>query len=83
MTTQDKEAVESTEAMKQAWLDFQSQDNEGYRPERGSFKCGWFEGILWYKKWIHKQREKPVNGELEGDDCLLQLDRQKSRGVVA
>lgn len=68
MTTQDKEAVESFKAMKQTWLDYPSQDNEGYRPDRGGFKCGWFEGIRWYKQWQEKQREKPVNGELEGND---------------
>lgn len=70
MTTQDKEAVESFEAMKQTWLDYPSQDNEGYRPDRGGFKCGWFAGIRWYKKWLLKQQQeqKPLNGELEGDD---------------
>lgn len=27
---------------KQAWIDFPSQDNEGYLPDRAGFKAGWF-----------------------------------------
>lgn len=33
------------EAFKKAWLDYPSQDNEGYQPDRGGFKCGWFAAL--------------------------------------
>jgi len=31
---------EEFEAFKTAWSDYPSQDNEGYVPDRGGFKCG-------------------------------------------
>ena len=38
------------ELMKQAWIDYPSQDNEGFQPDRGGFKCGWF------MAWNHQQK---------------------------
>lgn len=35
------------EAFKQTWINYPSQDNEGYQPERGSYKAGFFEGVRW------------------------------------
>ena len=33
------------EAFQQAWADYPTQDNEGYSPDRGGFKCGWFAAL--------------------------------------
>lgn len=41
---------EEFEAFKQAWLDYPSQDNEGYVPDRGGFKSGWFAALNWIKE---------------------------------
>lgn len=35
------------EAFKKAWEEYPSQDNEGYIPDRGGFKCGWFSALQW------------------------------------
>lgn len=41
---------EEFEAFKKAWEDYPSQDNEGYVPDRGGFKCGWFAALQWKKE---------------------------------
>ena len=41
----DREA--EFEAFKKAYEDVPSQDNEGWVPCRGSFKCGWFAALDW------------------------------------
>lgn len=38
---------ESSEAMRDAWINYPSQDNEGYRPDRGGFKAGWASCQRW------------------------------------
>lgn len=38
---------EEFEAFQEAWLDYPTQDNEGYTPDRGSFKAGWFAALRW------------------------------------
>jgi hypothetical protein len=35
------------DAFKKAWSEYPSQDNEGYLPDRGGFKCGWYAAIDW------------------------------------
>lgn len=40
---------EEMNAFQQAWKDFPSQDNEGYQPDRGGFKCGWFAALGWVR----------------------------------
>lgn len=35
------------EAFKKAWEEYPSQDNEGFVPDRGGFKCGWFAALRW------------------------------------
>lgn len=77
MTTQDKEAVELSDAI-DAWLAHHNLDYSKYgdkRKDRSAYDTmmnyevsdllAWaFEcGVDW-----QKQRERPVNGELEGDD---------------
>lgn len=64
---------DSHELMKQAWIDYPSQDNEGFQPDRGGFKCGWF------MAWNHQQKridqlEKRIENLKEAhikieDDC--------------
>lgn len=46
MTTQNKIDFEE---FQKAWRDYPSQDNEGYIPDRGGFKCGWF-AALYYER---------------------------------
>jgi hypothetical protein len=38
------------EAFKKAWEDYPSQDNEGFTPDRGSFKAGFFAGLRFYRE---------------------------------
>ena len=38
---------EELEAMKEAWRLYPTQDNEGFQPDRGGFKCGWFAALNW------------------------------------
>lgn len=45
------------EAFKRAWKDYPSQDNEGYRPDRGSFKCGFSAGLEHREQEIKRLRE--------------------------
>jgi hypothetical protein len=44
----------SFDACKQAWMDYPSQDNEGYLPDRGGFKCGWKACYNWMIKQMQK-----------------------------
>lgn len=37
-----------------AWENYPSQDNEGYRPDRGSFKSGFFAGVEYKKEEIER-----------------------------
>lgn len=52
-------------AFKDAWLNYPSQDNEGYVPDRGSFKAGWFAALEWcgYKK--SKAENEQLKAKLE------------------
>jgi hypothetical protein len=38
----EQKPLNKFEMFKKAWEDYPSQDNEGYRPDRGGFKCGWY-----------------------------------------
>ena len=44
LTDQNKKDFE---AFKESWKDYPSQDNEGFIPDRGGFKCGWFSALEW------------------------------------
>lgn len=35
------------ESMREAWNSYPTQDNEGYVPDRGGFKSGWFAALRW------------------------------------
>lgn len=48
------------EACRQAWLDVPSQDNEGYVPDRGGFKCGWYSAIQWMLSQGYSRDDKTV-----------------------
>jgi hypothetical protein len=37
-------------ALKSAWENYPSQDNEGYQPNRGGFNAGWFAYHYWLLK---------------------------------
>lgn len=43
----DARRKQEFEAFKEAWKSYPSQDNEGYVPDRGGFKCGWFAALEW------------------------------------
>lgn len=45
------------DAFKDAWTGYPTQDNEGYVPDRGGFKAGWFSAIEWVKPHVKKRRE--------------------------
>lgn len=45
------------EAFKKAWSDYPTQDNEGYQPDRGGFKCGWFAALEYAKEQLAHMRE--------------------------
>lgn len=47
MTTPNDRQRQAFEAFKKAWEECPSQDNEGYVPDRGGFKCGWFAALQW------------------------------------
>lgn len=47
MTTQKTRREQEFEAFKKAWEEYPSQDNEGFVPDRGGFKCGWFAALEW------------------------------------
>jgi hypothetical protein len=40
-----------------AWSNYPSQDNEGYQPDRGSFKSGFFAGVEYMKAENQRLRE--------------------------
>lgn len=53
---------EDFKAFQKAWLDYPSQDNEGYRPDRGGFKCGWFASeAYWKEKYTKKYRNQVID----------------------
>lgn len=47
MTTPKTRREQEFEAFKKAWEEYPSQDNEGFVPDRGGFKCGWFAALRW------------------------------------
>lgn len=55
------------QAFKRAWSDYPSQDNEGFQPDRGGFKCGWFSALK------YERENKPRFSELE-DELLNKLN---------
>lgn len=48
------------QAFKEAWENYPSQDNEGYLPERGGFKCGWFAALRYRDDEIKALREELI-----------------------
>jgi hypothetical protein len=64
---------EEFEAFKQAWLDYPSQDNEGYIPDRGGFKCGWFAAL----DWVKNQKPSPTK-----EAHLLGVDLEKQTPYI-
>lgn len=54
---------EDFEAFKREWEGYPSQDNEGYVPDRGGFKCGWFAALEWERNNTKSQlasRDKEI-----------------------
>lgn len=47
------------DAFKEAWINYPSQDNEGYIPDRGGFKAGWFSAL----EYIKQQQELEIKLE--------------------
>ena len=45
------------QAFLSAWENYPSQDNEGYQPDRGSFKSGFFAGVKYMKAENTRLRE--------------------------
>lgn len=63
------------EAFKRAWENYPSQDNEGYLPDRGGFKCGWYAGIDWLigLGWASPERVKILTDAIEfHHECWIQ-----------
>jgi len=57
------------DAFKKAWSDYPSQDNEGFRPDRGGFKCGWFAALKWERsRSSYEQGVRDALDYLESDD---------------
>jgi hypothetical protein len=56
------EYKESFDAFKQAWLDYPSQDNEGYVPDRGGFKSGWLSCYHWMTDKMGHQEDAGEGG---------------------
>lgn len=57
----DKFNLDKFEAFKTSWNDYPSQDNEGWLPDRGSFKAGFFSGASWAKDYISKKNTTKKN----------------------
>lgn len=58
---------EEFEAFKKAWEEYPSQDNEGFSPDRGGFKCGWFAALDWKnnpEKLEIKEQSKTIEDEI-------------------
>ncbi len=49
-------------AFQKAWIDYPSQDNEGYSPDRGGFKCGWFAALRWERARLAKRPQRKKAG---------------------
>lgn len=49
-----KEEIEKKifEEFQESWSAYPSQDNEGYQPERGSYKAGYFVGVRFGTKLL-------------------------------
>lgn len=58
---------EKFDAFKKAWADYPSQDNEGYEPDRGGFKAGWFSCFQWLKSRMMDSKPSTINHEMPSD----------------
>ena len=70
---------ESHEKFKDAWTHYPSQDNEGYRPDRGGFKAGWYWCFEWLWPFYYSVWCKEVNQTLrtiELEECLERIKRE-------
>ncbi len=76
---------EEFEAFKQAWLDYPSQDNEGYVPDRGGFKCGWFAALEWVKSQgtiiiePGSDVEEIINNRKKVDDFMVERHNKREK----
>jgi len=61
----------SFDAFKEAWDDYPSQDNEGYQPDRGGFKCGWFSAI----DWILSEAVEVYSTDGEDSRCWARVEK--------
>lgn len=55
---------EDLEAFEKAWSSYPTQDNEGYVPDRGGFKAGWFAALEWERSRVAETESKPPEDTL-------------------
>lgn len=46
---EQKQCDDDYSAFQKAWVDYSSQDNEGYQPNRRDFKAGWFAALRYVR----------------------------------
>lgn len=63
------------EAFQSAWEDYPSQDNEGFVPDRGSFKAGFAEGLKYAKAGNLRLREALEYVRSYCDDYAVAIEK--------
>ncbi len=81
MTTPREEANSKLEAMKRAYSDYPSQDNEGWVPDRGSFKAGFC--VAWGTKEDELTAMRKRAENLEGAYGVLSKERAELHVEIA
>lgn len=51
------------DVFQKTWKEYPSQDNEGYQPDRGGFKCGWFAALEYERNRKSEKQIKKVGAE--------------------
>lgn len=69
------------EAFKRAWENYPSQDNEGYQPDRGSFKSGFFAGLAHRDSEINTENNR-LREALKKIEDLMPLNERERRQIA-
>lgn len=69
------------EAFKRAWENYPSQDNEGYQPDRGSFKSGFLAGLAHRDSEINTENNR-LREALKKIEDLMPLNERERRQIA-
>lgn len=62
-----------------SWKSYPSQDNEGYLPDRGGFKCGWYACYNWLKSVVKPVEIPSFTNEEKNELQLLKEKLETAR----